>query len=140
MAKIPVNQQNALPGQTSPGAVSTDTVVVFSPSLGTFSVQAIQWIAFNTNAPGFTTVVPAPANGFIRVLSVDFVCDAAESVGWGTGSFIRDPQSFAANSGMVRDLVYPYFVQTQNNADALQIFLTNGANVTGALGYVIVPA
>jgi hypothetical protein len=131
MANTPVNTQNALPGLGGSGSATAPTDSIIVNGLAT----PVLWAEINTNADA--TIVGADATRRIRVISIDFIVAAATDVGWSSaGNVLRNPQSFAANSGLVRDLVYPYFCQT-NPAEDLVINVTGG-RTRGMVGYVLV--
>ncbi len=95
----------------------------------------IRWVEINATAAGNTTVVQGVGGKKLTVVSVEFVVSAAVSVSWlSAASTIRNAQAFAANSGIARDIVRPYYAQT-NGGEALIINLSGVANVRGSIGY-----
>lgn len=122
------NQLFALPG----GSAAIDPSVIIINGVPT----EVKWAQINANTSGNTSVVAAVTAKRIRVLSIDFVCAAAVTVGWqSAANAVRANQSFAANSGMARDLVFPYYVQT-TAGEALNINLGGNVAVVGMVGYV----
>lgn len=100
----------------------------------------VRWAEINAVAAGNTTVVQISGGRKITVISVEFVVSAAVSITWlSAGNTIRNAQAFAANSGVVRDIVRPYYAQT-NGGEPLIINLSGVANVRGAIGYIEVGA
>lgn len=96
----------------------------------------VRWVGINVTAAGTTTIVNAVGGRKLTVVSIEFVVSVAVSVAWlSAGTTVRPAQAFAANSGIARDIVRPYYVQT-NPGEALGINLSGVANVIGALGYV----
>lgn len=128
-ANLAPNTLLALPG-ASGSWVDPGTVVVNG------LVLTVKWAEINASAGGNTQVVAAVAGAKLRVLSLDFVCAGAVTVGWQSAANVkRNNQSFAANSGMARDLAMPYYVET-NAGEALNINLGGAVVVRGAVGYV----
>ncbi len=96
----------------------------------------VRWAEINATAAGNTTVVQISGGKKLTVISIEFVVSAAVSISWLSGiNTIRNAQAFAANSGVVRDIVRPYYAQT-NGGEPLIINLSGVANVRGSIGYV----
>lgn len=102
--------------------------------------RLMRWAEINVTAIGNTTVLTGIPGQKLTVVSLDFVVSAAVSISWlSAATTIRNAQAFAANSGMARDLVRPYYLQT-NPGEALIMNLSAAVNVRGALGFVQVPS
>jgi hypothetical protein len=100
----------------------------------------VKWVEINATAAGNTTVVQGVGGKKLTVVSVELVVSAAVSIGWFSGTNqVRQAQAFAANSGIARDIVRPFYVQTFGG-EALIINLSGVANVRGAIGYAEVEA
>lgn len=99
------------------------------------AVYFVRWVEINATGAGNTTVVQGVGGKKLTVVSVEFVVSVAVSIAWlSAASTIRNAQAFAANSGIARDVVRPYYAQT-NGGEALIINLSGIANVRGAIGY-----
>jgi hypothetical protein len=100
----------------------------------------IRWAEINATAAGNTTVVQGVGGKKLTIVSLEFVVSAAVSISWlSAASTIRNAQAFAANSGIVRDIVRPYYAQSFAGENLI-MNLSAIANVRGALGYVEVGA
>lgn len=101
------------------------------------ATHLVRWAEINATAAGNTTVVQAVGGRKLTIVSIDMVVSAAVSISWlsGTVTTIRNQQAFAANSGIARDIVRPYYAQTFAG-EPLIINLSGVANVRGAIGYV----
>lgn len=96
----------------------------------------IRWVPINVTLAGTTTVIQGVGGKKLTVISIEFVVSAAVAIAWlSAAATVRAAQSFAANSGIARDIVRPYYVQT-GAGEALGINLGGVATVVGALGYV----
>lgn len=96
----------------------------------------VRWAEINATAAGSTTVVQISGGKKLTIVSIEFVVSVAVSISWlSAGNTIRNAQAFAANSGIARDLVRPYYAQT-NAGEPLIISLSGVSNVRGSIGYV----
>lgn len=96
----------------------------------------VRWAEINATAAGNTTVVQISGGKKLTIVSIEFVVSVAVSISWlSAGNTIRNAQAFAANSGIARDLVRPYYAQT-NGGEPLIINLSGVSNVRGSIGYV----
>lgn len=119
---------------------STQSVQVLDRIVIEEATYFIRWAEINATAAGNLTVVQGVGGKKLTIVSIDFVVSAAVSIAWlSSASTIRNAQAFAANSGIVRDIVRPFYAQTAAGENLI-INLSAVANVRGALGYVEVGA
>lgn len=133
--EVPEGWGPMLPSPTPSGVIEAADVVVLEGQ-----VYFVRFMAFNPAAAGDNTILSAVGGKKLTVISIDFVVAAAVSIAWYSGASgggsvpKRQAQAFAANSGMLRDLARPYFVQT-NSGEPLVMNLSAAVSVVGALGY-----
>lgn len=134
---VPVNFPPMMPTRD---AVPALTIQVLDRIVIEEQTYFVRWAEINATAAGNTTVVQGVGGKKLTIVSIEFVVSAAVSISWFSSiTTIRNAQAFAANSGIARDIVRPYYAQS-GAGESLIINLSGIANVRGSIGYAEVGA